>query len=291
MDVLNSLYLNDILHTIGSVLLVPVVVLLLALIVCSLCAIGSLIVEAVCERRRYRAAIPQLVAQLEAADPDDLSRVIDESGLLRQHKDDLDELVNYLYLPEDARTEVAKRLLANESFAYKKTTGRLDLASKVAPMLGLMATLIPLGPGVVAMGQGDTQTLSSSLLVAFDGTVAGLLTAVVCMTASRLRKRWYADYLVSLEAAMNTLLEKASLMHAQGYEFSPATFDYDKAGRTAKKRLLTVANVSAAGQSGGGRGATGQRAAEQKAGQEPKQGAERKAGQEPKQGAERKAGE
>jgi hypothetical protein len=111
------------------------------------------------------------------------------------------------------------------------------------------------------MGQGDTQTLSSSLLVAFDGTVAGLLTAVVCMTASRLRKRWYADYLVSLEAAMNTLLEKASLMHAQGYEFSPATFEYDKAGRTATKRPLTVANVSAAGRGGAGREALGQRKA------------------------------
>lgn len=263
MDILNSLYLNDILHTLGSVVLVPVVVLLLLLIVYSLCTIGSLVVEAVCERRRYRAAIPELVARLEAADPDDLSRVIDESGLLRQHKDDLDELVNYLYLPEDGRTEVAKRLLANESFAYKKATGRLDLASKVSPMLGLMATLIPLGPGVVAMGQGDTQTLSSSLLVAFDGTVAGLLTAVVCMTASRLRKRWYADYLVSLEAAMNTLLEKASIMHAQGYEFSPAAFEYDKAGRTAVKRPLTAANIPAAGQGGDGRG----EAEQQKAGE------------------------
>ncbi len=251
-DILNALYLNDVLHTVGSVLLVPVVALLLALIVYALYCVGSIVIEAVCERRRYRAAIPQLLAQLDAAEPDDLSRVIDESGLLREHKDDLDELVNYLYLPEDARTEVAKRLLANESLAYKKVVGRTDTISKIAPMLGLMATLIPLGPGIVAMGQGDTEQLSQSLRVAFDGTVAGLLTAVVCLVVSRLRKRWYADYLVSLEAAMNTLLEKARIMHEQGYEFKPAQFEYGKSGRRAVKKPLTVANtpIGAGGKAG-----------------------------------------
>ena len=245
MDILNGLYLNDVLHTVGSALLVPVVVILLALIVYSLYCVGSIVVEAACERRRYRAAIPQLLAQLDAADPDDLPRVIDESGLLRRHKDDLDELVNYLYLPEDARTEVAKRLLANESLAYKKVVGRTETVSKIAPMLGLMATLIPLGPGIVAMGQGDTEQLSQSLRVAFDGTVAGLVTAVVCLVVSRLRKRWYADYLVSLEAAMNTLLEKARVMHEQGYEFELAQFEYSKSGRRATKKPLTVANAPA----------------------------------------------
>lgn len=39
-------------------------------------------------------------------------------------------------------------------------------------MLGLLGTLIPLGPGIIALGQGDTQTLSTSLLTAFDTTIA-----------------------------------------------------------------------------------------------------------------------
>lgn len=241
MDILQNLYLSQTMHTISGALEVPVIVLLLVCVVYALYTIGSTIVEAVFERRHYRAYIPELVAKLDAADYGQLGRVIEESGLLRSQKDDLDELVSYLYLPEDARTEVAKRLLANEAQGYRKAVSRTMTMSKITPMLGLMATLIPLGPGIVAMGAGDTETLASSLNTAFDGTVTGLVTAVVCLVVTNLRKRWYDDYLVSMEAAFNTLLEKAAALHASGYEFDRTVYHYDKEGRRAKrKRLGTV---------------------------------------------------
>lgn len=238
MDILDQLYLTDVMHTISSDLLIPVVVGLLALVLYSLYAIGSIVVEAASERRRYRACIPELIARVDAAPFEDLSDVIEKSGLLRTQKDDLLELASYLYLPEDARTEVAKRLLANEERGYRKVVGRTSTMAKIAPMLGLMATLIPLGPGVVALGAGDTETLSSSLLVAFDGTVTGLLAAVVCLVITGLRKHWYDDYLVSMEAVFNTLLEKAAHLHASGYVFEKGVFSYDKQGRRAKREAL-----------------------------------------------------
>lgn len=74
-------------------------------------------------------------------------------------------------------------------------------------MLGLMATLIPLGPGLIALGQGDTKTLADCLLTAFDATVTGLAAAAIAFAISRLRKRWYEGYLSSLEALMESLLE------------------------------------------------------------------------------------
>ena len=70
-------------------------------------------------------------------------------------------------------------------------------------MLGLMATLIPLGPGLIALGQGDTITLADSLLTAFDATVTGL-AAGDCLAISRLRKRWYEDYLSTLEVLLES---------------------------------------------------------------------------------------
>jgi biopolymer transport protein ExbB/TolQ len=60
---------------------------------------------------------------------------------------------------------------------------------------------------MIALGQGDTQTLADSLLIAFDTTVAGLAAAGVAFAISRLRKRWYEEYLSSLEALMESLLE------------------------------------------------------------------------------------
>ena len=77
-------------------------------------------------------------------------------------------------------------------------------------MFGLMGTLIPLGPGLIALGQGDTMTLSDSLIIAFDTTVAGLITAAVCYVIAKIRRRWYDDYMVSLETLMDAVLEEAS---------------------------------------------------------------------------------
>lgn len=238
MELLDSLYFTDALHTIASVLLVPVVLLLLLLILYSIYSIGSVLVEVFAERKHYRAFVPQIMAKVQGADFNDLPRIIDESGLLRSQKDDLEELVNYLYMPEDSRTEVAKRLLANQEMAYQRQLGYTDAAAKVAPMLGLMGTLIPLGPGIVALGTGDVTTLSSALLVAFDTTVAGLAAAVVCFVVSRVRRRWYNDYLVSMESIMNSLLEKGRLLHEEGFEFPHAAFEYDKQGRRARRAAL-----------------------------------------------------
>lgn len=112
-------------------------------------------------------------------------------------------------------------------------------------MLGLMGTLIPLGPGLVALGSGDTQSLSQSLQFAFDTTVAGLATAIVCMLVTRVRRRWYGDYLVSMESAFNTLLEKGRIMHEEGYAFDQTVWHYDERGRSAVSRPIAKRAPSA----------------------------------------------
>jgi biopolymer transport protein ExbB/TolQ len=78
---------------------------------------------------------------------------------------------------------------------------------KLGPMFGLLGTLIPLGPGIIALGRGDTYTLSSSLLTAFDTTIAGLIAAAVATVISTIRKRWYSRYVGLMEAVMECLLE------------------------------------------------------------------------------------
>ena len=124
-----------------------------------------------------------------------------------------------MHLPEDALTEVAKRLLAEEEKRYRKSLTPVEAASRVAPMLGLMGTLIPLGPGITALSSGDLTTLSSSLLMAFDTTVVGLAVAVVCYLVAKVRRGWYNDYLACLEGVLNTLLEKREILFEQGFSF------------------------------------------------------------------------
>ena len=94
----------------------------------------------------------------------------------------------------------------------QKVVSRNDAVAKLAPMVGLMGTLIPLGPGIVAFGRGDGTVMAQAMLVAFDTTVTGLIVAAVMFVMARVRKRWYASYQASLEAAVTTLLERIGNM-------------------------------------------------------------------------------
>lgn len=78
---------------------------------------------------------------------------------------------------------------------------RADLLARIPPMLGLMATIIPLGPGLAALGQGDPAKLASAVTVAFDATVLGLVAGIAGLVIGKLRRRWYEEVLETLEAA------------------------------------------------------------------------------------------
>lgn len=86
---------------------------------------------------------------------------------------------------------------------------RADLITRTGPMLGLMGTLIPLGPGLSALGQGNLEILATAVTVAFDTTVMGLLAGVVGFVLARLRRRWYDQVLDAVEAANEGLRDRA----------------------------------------------------------------------------------
>lgn len=68
---------------------------------------------------------------------------------------------------------------------------RVDLLSRAGPILGLMGTLIPLGPGLTALGNGQLDMLATALSVAFDTTVLGLLVGLLAFVIAKMRRRWY----------------------------------------------------------------------------------------------------
>lgn len=85
--------------------------------------------------------------------------------------------------------------------AGRRRIERADFITRLAPMLGLMGTLIPLGPGLAALGDGELKILTTAMTVAFDTTVIGLLAGMIGFVLGRLRRRWYDHALVRLEAA------------------------------------------------------------------------------------------
>lgn len=197
--------IHDVLRAVSSALEVPVVIVLILLLLAAAVLTGWGIAEFFTERRHLKVALPQLLEDLRTAD--DRAAVIEASGLLRRQKDALLELLNHPDFNGEMRETLAVRLLEQEQDRYDRIVKLSELLARLAPMFGLLGTLIPLGPGIIALGQGDTYTLSTSLLTAFDTTVAGLVAAAFATVISTVRRGWYREYASILEAAAEMLLE------------------------------------------------------------------------------------
>lgn len=198
----------DILRAVSSALQTPTILILLLLIAATVIMLGSIIADFFSERRRLKTRIPQLIDEMQRKNAVELESIVKNSSLLKRQKIAAKQLITRGKLPSATREALARQLIFEEESRYAKITRITDLIAKIAPMFGLMGTLIPLGPGLMALGQGDTKTLSSSLLIAFDTTVAGLISAAVAYVISAVRKRWYEQYMVGLETIMETILEE-----------------------------------------------------------------------------------
>ena len=202
--------IKEILRVVASSLQTPTILVLIFLLCAAVIALGSLLAEALTEHRRMKASIPELIDLVHQTDLGELDSVIAGSGLLRRQKAALAALTARGGLPEHTREALARQLLFEEQKRYDKIVKWTDIITRIGPMFGLLGTLIPLGPGLVALGRGDTKTLSASLLIAFDTTIAGLVSGALAFVVSTIRKRWYEAYLMNLETLLEAILDKQS---------------------------------------------------------------------------------
>ncbi|WP_027399049.1 MotA/TolQ/ExbB proton channel family protein [Anaerovorax odorimutans] len=200
--------ISNAIHIISSSLKIPAIIILLIFVVVVVFELGSLAVEIIFERRKEKTKVSKILNEIQNKKINQIQEIIRGSNLLKRQRLALDELLQNNQLSPSSGQTLARRILSTEDLQYQKTIYRTDVIVRLGPMFGLMATLIPLGPGLLALGQGDTKTLADSLLTAFDATVAGLATAGVAFIISKLRKRWYEDDMISTEAIMEGILEE-----------------------------------------------------------------------------------
>lgn len=105
--------------------------------------------------------------------------------------------------PRDAA--LLDKLLGDYEVIADKELGQSKLLVKIGPMLGLMGTLIPMGPALVGLATGDVASMASNMQVAFATTVVGIIIGAVGFITLQVKQRWAAADMNLLEYVVESL--------------------------------------------------------------------------------------
>lgn len=193
--------ISDILFWISTGLLVPVVVLLIALFFRALLLVGSFFGQYLSIRETDKL----IRKAMESLTPGNVGFLAEK---LPAESTSL--VVIYIRRILDAQSSSAhvQRLLANFEIAADKDLATSKTLTKLGPILGLMGTLIPMGPALVGLSAGDIASMAYNMQVAFATTVIGLFAGAIGFLTQQVKQRWYLQDMTNLEFLAELLTEK-----------------------------------------------------------------------------------
>jgi biopolymer transport protein ExbB/TolQ len=80
----------------------------------------------------------------------------------------------------------------------------LRVTSRSAPMLGLVATMIPMGPALLALTESDAKGIGENLVVAFSAVILALVASSIAFFVLTVRRRWLLQELRAIERTGET---------------------------------------------------------------------------------------
>ncbi|MEW6259620.1 MAG: MotA/TolQ/ExbB proton channel family protein [Thermodesulfobacteriota bacterium] len=196
METIGS-FLSSIIFIISSALLYPTLFLLVVGFFYTILCLGGFASEWM-ERKRTKLMngdeVISLLDQPESA--------VEVSHRLR---DVLRRLVETTGSPAPGAIE---HLVRQTQIQWWKIIDRQRLLVRLGPSLGLMGTLIPMGTGLAALGQGDMGRLSSNLVIAFTTTVVGLAVGMSGYWMVTVRRRWIEEDIENMLIAADRLMQQ-----------------------------------------------------------------------------------
>jgi biopolymer transport protein ExbB/TolQ len=201
--------LTSVLDLVSQSLQIPVIIFLLLFAITAIVLLGSLIKEYLNRKKVSAVEMKKLIKDLSHANnASEMSDIISGADIPESQKRDLIELIDSSDMDIESRTALAKKLVDSREKAFTKRLGWSDVITRIGPTLGLMGTLIPMGPGLAALGSGDIVTLSNAIIVAFDTTVVGIGAGALAYVISKIRRRWYSEYIANIDVLTDVVLTK-----------------------------------------------------------------------------------
>lgn len=193
--------ITKILYWISTGLLIPVIVLLLLFFGRALILIGTFYSMYIHKLKFNK----QMRSVFDGLNHDNVREELERAPAS-------DKLISAIYLkkllksiPEEVYFD--KTLNDFEIQCQKELAGSQTLA-KLGPILGLMGTLIPMGPALVGLASGDIASMASNMQVAFATTVIGLLIGAVGFIVLQIKRRWFAADINNLEFVVELLKKR-----------------------------------------------------------------------------------
>lgn len=184
--------ISNVLFWISNGLLVPVIVALLYLFVRALLLLGGFYGEYL-ERKKIDRGLNERLENLTRNEVYGLRTDL-------QGQKQTPFVVAAVRLLKHGMTSIHRERLIGD---YEiQGNARLNVAknlTKFGPILGLMGTLIPMGPALAGLSTGDVETMAYNMQVAFATTVIGLFSGAIGYILLQVKQRWIDQDLLNLD--------------------------------------------------------------------------------------------
>ena len=190
----------SVLYIISTSLLYPVIFMLIGILSWSLLNFGMFLSEWTTRYRNPEEIESMVIKSAEmfgngnVNDAVSLLKNMKGNQMLKKFLIDLSDAIekNTLSLKLD-------KLYEDYEIKISKSVEKTKIGAKIGPMLGLMGTLIPMGPALSGLLSGNVEQMVNNLIMAFSTTVLGLSIAVILYTITVVRGRWYAQDLSDID--------------------------------------------------------------------------------------------
>lgn len=189
--------ITNVLYWLSTGLMIPVTVFLLFFFARSLIMIGGFYGNYI-SRTKVNSKINRAIEEIS------VNEFIDNLSVYENTKSSLVTTLQRVKTNRDKQVMLDK-IVGDYEIIADKELSKSKLLVKIGPMLGLMGTLIPMGPALVGLATGDVSSMASNMQVAFATTVVGIIIGAVGFVTLQVKQRWVADDMNILEYIVESL--------------------------------------------------------------------------------------